>query len=98
MEVKDYCSQMHSELTGWKAKVYDAIRKLDRMPAANKEKVAPHIDELHTIIDDITQRIEILNTECPVDWEPERVKIESKVSQLKAKWYQVWDEYGIAEY
>jgi predicted nuclease with TOPRIM domain len=98
MDVKDYCSQMQSELTGWKAKVYDAIRKTEKMPEGKKDNVAPHMGELHALIDDISHRIEILNTECPADWEPEKAEIESRVSQLKTKWSQVWDEYGIAEY
>ena len=98
MDVKDYCTAMHSELTGWKAKMYDMVRKLDKMPAGEKEEASPQVDVLHGIIDDITKRIEILNTECPVDWEPEKKEIEAKVNQLKSKWYEVWDEYGIAEY
>ena len=98
MDVKDYCSEMQSELTGWKAKVYDAIRKLNNMPDSNRQNVSPHIDELHAIIDDISQRLEILNTECPVDWEPEKNDIEGKINQLKSAWNKVWDEYGVAEY
>jgi predicted nuclease with TOPRIM domain len=98
MDVKDYCTTMHSELTGWKAKMYDIVRKMDNMPAGEKEKAAPRVAELHGIIDDITERIAILKTECPTDWEPERKAIESRVNQLKSKWYEVWDEYGIAEY
>ena len=31
MELKDYCAGLQCELTGWKAKVYDVVRKFDRL-------------------------------------------------------------------
>ncbi len=30
MDVKDYCSNVDMELTVWKAKIFDAIRKADK--------------------------------------------------------------------
>ena len=31
MEVKDYCSNVDMELTLWKAKIFDVIRKADQL-------------------------------------------------------------------
>jgi hypothetical protein len=98
MDVKDYCSTMKSELTSWKAKVYEIIAKVNNMPAGDRDKASFHVNEFHALIDDISRRIEILNAECPADWEPEKAIIEDKLSQLKSKWSQAWDQYGVAEY
>ena len=40
MDVKSYCGSLAIELTGWKAKVYDITRKLDKMSSGDKEKAA----------------------------------------------------------
>ena len=39
MDVKDFCSAMESEMTSWKAKLYDAMRKIDQLGTAEKEKM-----------------------------------------------------------
>ncbi len=31
MDVKDYCHSMEIELNGWKAKMYNMIRKVDKL-------------------------------------------------------------------
>jgi len=49
IEVKGYCSNVDMELTVWKAKIFDAIRKADQLGSADPEKVLPNIqDLLHT--------------------------------------------------
>ena len=35
MDVKDFCSAMESEMTAWKAKMYDAMRKIDKLGSAD---------------------------------------------------------------
>ncbi|HEY9246064.1 MAG TPA: hypothetical protein VIO11_04380 [Candidatus Methanoperedens sp.] len=91
MEVKDYCSNLTIELLGWKAKVYDVVRKLDKMSTGDKEKVAPEVNELHIILDELGDRIEKLKKECPTSWAPERTEIENKVGYLRTKLDKVWD-------
>ncbi len=91
MEVKDYCSNLTIELAGWKAKVYDVVRKLDKMSTGDKEKVAPEVNELHIILDELGDRIEKLKNECPTSCAPERTEIENKVGYLRTKLDKVWD-------
>ena len=45
MDIKDYCSGVQSELTGWKAKIYDVVRRLDKMSTGDKIKVVPHVND-----------------------------------------------------
>lgn len=85
MEVKDYCDNLTVELTNWKAKVYDVVRKLDKMSTGDKEKVVPEVNELHIILEELDERIERLTKECPTSWEPDRTEIENKVGYLRTK-------------
>jgi hypothetical protein len=41
MDVKSYCDTVGVELTGWKAKLYDVIRRTEKMAGNDKENVAP---------------------------------------------------------
>ena len=90
MDVKDYCSGLQSELTGWKAKIYDAVRKMDKMPSGDKEKIFPHVNELHMIVEELTDRIDRLNRECPTEWGPDKTELDTKIIGLKTKFEELW--------
>ena len=45
MDVKSYCESIGSELTGWKAKLYDVIRRSEKLPGTEKENVEPMVAE-----------------------------------------------------
>ncbi len=85
MDIKDYCDNMTTELTAWKAKVYDVVRKLDKISTGDKEKVVPEVNELHIILEELGDRIEKLKKECPTSWEPDRTEIENKAGYLRTK-------------
>jgi len=89
MEVQSYCDSLSIELTGWKAKIYDVVRELDKVSTGDKQKVAPMVNELHMVIEEITDRIDKLKKECPTQWEPEKTELEGKFSHLKKKWEEV---------
>lgn len=95
MDVNSYCDNMAVELTGWKAKVYDTVRKLDKMSSGDKEKVVPEVNELHMIIEELDDRIERLKKECPVEWEPDKIELERKTTQLKTIWGNVVEKIPI---
>jgi predicted nuclease with TOPRIM domain len=90
MELKDYCSNVSAELVGWKAKVYDIVRKLDKLSSGDKAKVADQVRDLHILIEEIENRIDRLNKECPIEWSPDRIEIEQKIHTIKSKWNEVW--------
>ena len=97
MDVKDYCSGLQSELTGWKAKIYDVVRRLDKMSSGDKAKAVPHVNELHMILEELSDRIERLNRECPSQWEPDKIEIEGKFSGLKTKFEAAWQNVSGGE-
>ena len=92
MDVKDYCSGLQCELTGWKAKIYDVIRRIDKMPSAEKEKAESNVNDLHKIIDAISEKMSWLNNECPLDYESHKKELDNKVVELKTKWEDVLED------
>ena len=98
MDAKSYCDSMEIELTGWKAKIYDAIRKTDKLSAGDKDKVEPMIQDLHAIMDELDERLELLEKECPADWTSQRKEIEEKMSKMDTAWKNVWGVMGETEY
>ena len=98
MDAKSYCDSVRIELTQWKAKLYDVIRKTESLPADQRTKVAPSVEELNAIVDDLNQRIEILTQECPVEWSGQKNEIDDKISRMNDKWKNVWGVMGEPEY
>jgi len=41
MDVKAYCDKLELQLIAWKAKIYDVIRVVDKLPDDEKQKVSP---------------------------------------------------------
>jgi len=86
MEVKDYCRSIEVELHGWKAKMYDMVRKVDKLRGSEKEKISSQVDALHQHISDMEHIIEQLQTECPVEFGPQKKQIEESTAGMKKKY------------
>ena len=86
MEVKDYCRSVEVELIGWKAKMYDMVRKIDRLRGSDAQNIQANIEELHKNISDMEHIIDHLRTECPLDYGPQKKEIDSASSNLKSKY------------
>ena len=83
MDATAYCDTLEAHLTGWKAKLYDAIRVVDRLPEKEKETVFASIRGLHSIVDQIDAEVEQLRTACPADWSPNRQNLVAKMAELQ---------------
>ncbi len=97
MEVKDYCKNMIVELTGWKAKMYDIVRKLDKLPSGEKEKYLPTLNELHIFIEELNERINNLEKACPTEWKADEEEIDRRTTALKSKMKEIWDPLHIGK-
>jgi hypothetical protein len=97
MKVQDYCKSVSSELNGWKAKMYDVVRKLDKMPTGEKEKLVPTVNELHMIIEGINDRIYNLEKSCPTEWKSDEEEISSRMKEVETKMKGVWDPLHIGK-
>jgi hypothetical protein len=86
MDTKDYCRSVEVELYGWKAKMYDMVRKVDKLRSTEKEKVVTRVEELHKYVSEMEHLIEQLQTECPVDFGPQKQQLEKTGEGLKKKY------------
>ncbi|SPF39871.1 conserved hypothetical protein [Syntrophobacter sp. SbD1] len=98
MDVQSYCDSLNIELAGWKAKVYDVVRKLDEVSSGDKQKVVPIVNELHMVLEELTDRIDRLKKECPTQWEPENIELEGKFSHSETQWEERWQDVSPAEF
>jgi len=86
MEIKDYCKSVDIELTMWKARLYDVISKMDRLPTGDKQRVYEQVNGLHMVMAELDDRIDKLRTECPTSWKPQKEDIRAKLSTLNSKY------------
>jgi hypothetical protein len=94
MDVKDYCSNVDMELTLWKAKIFDVIRKADQLGSADLEKILPNIQDLKMVVTEMEERTHQLRTECPLEWKPMRDEIEGVKGNLTNTYDEVIDYIG----
>ena len=86
MDAKDYCRSVEVELYGWKAKMYDMVRKVEKLRSSEREKVAAKVEDLHKHISEMERLIEQLQTECPVDFGPQKKQLEATGEGMKKKY------------
>jgi hypothetical protein len=94
MDVASYCDTLEKQLNGWKAKIYDVIKIVDRLPSNEKDSTAPSVGSLHGIVDEINAELEQLRTACPADWSPNRQVIDEKMSELQQTLKQLSEKVG----
>ncbi|MGD9054865.1 MAG: hypothetical protein PVJ41_00995 [Desulfobacterales bacterium] len=92
MDATAYCDTLEEHLTGWKAKLYDVIRVVDRLP--EKETVFSSIRGLHAIVDQIDAEVEQLRTACPADWSSNRQNLDSKMVELQRSLKNLSEDVG----
>ena len=96
MDVQDYCKGMETEMTAWKAKLYDVMRKVDKLGSAEREKILPNIEDLHMLLEEMSDRVEKLKTECPSDWSPRKHEIEEGSIDMRGKYDETMEYIGKA--
>ncbi len=84
------------EMATWKAKMYDAMPKVDKLGTAERENILPNIEDLHMILEEMQGRVEQLKTECPSDWSPVKKEIESGTVDMRGKYEETMDLIGKA--
>ena len=94
MEVSAYCDKLETQLTGWKAKIYDVIRIVDQLPANEMEAAFSSIRGLHGMVAEIDSELEQLKIACPADWAPNRKIIDDRMSELRATLKKLSEKVG----
>lgn len=93
MELQDYCRNVHIELSSWKAKIYEIVRKVDKLSSGDKAKIGNEVNDLHIIVEELSDRLSQLERECPTEWSPVRTEIQNKLQALGYKWEEAWKAY-----
>ncbi len=88
--VQSYCDNVVTELSVWKAKAYDVVRRFDKLSSGEKGKVADQINDLHVYIEELENRIARLRTECPTDWKADQIEMENAFGHLKGKFNDIY--------
>ena len=96
MDALDFCKGIEMELTAWKAKVYDAIRKIETLSSGDREKVLPNIQDINMIVTELEDKIESLKTECPADWSPQKKEIDDAHVDMRSKYEETMEIIGKA--
>ncbi len=86
MHVRDYCDNVSAELIGWKVKMYDVMRKLEKVPSGDKDKVQPYLNDIHMILESLDDRIAQLRTECPTEWDPQKKEVDEVLGKIQVRW------------
>ena len=98
MDVNSYCDNLTIELTGWKAKIYDIVRKMDKLPSGDKGKIMGQVNDLHMLVEELDDRIERLRNQCPADWAPEKIELESKLTRISNICEDCWKDISADTY
>ncbi len=93
-DVTTYCDSLVAELSVWKAKAYDVVRRLDKLSSGDKSKFADQVNDLHIYIEELENRIGRLRTECPTDWKADAIEMETKFGHLKGRFNDLYANFS----
>jgi hypothetical protein len=96
MNVNDYCKNVEQELTVWKARLYDANRKIETLPSNVKQQILGHMGGLQMIVADMEERIQKLSNECPTEWSPVKKEIDKGHVDMRSKYEETMNLIGKA--
>ncbi len=83
MELNNYCDNVAIELSNWRDRFDEIVKKIDMAERGSKSKIIYYLNDLHIVRKELGDRIKRLKTECPTSWEPDR--IESPFARLNAR-------------
>jgi len=95
MDVNSFCGMMQAEITSLKARVYDIMQAVEKIEDKKKKTLAPQIEDLHALIEHLSEMNNKLEKACPLDWSREKKEIEAKKAELLEK-IDIWDSEHIA--
>ncbi len=67
MDIKEYCSEMGETFAGWKDDLCDMMSAVDAFPENEKAALRTQISILHDLVEDMTEKMDRLQRECPLD-------------------------------
>ena len=96
MDVNDYCKGVEQELTAWKAKLYDANQKLNKLSGYERDKILDNLGDLNIIVTEMEDRIDQLRNECPTEWSPVKAEMDDAHVNMRSKYEETMELIGKA--
>jgi len=97
MDVNSYCENLSKELGGWKKKVEDIVGRVDKLSSGEKGAVLNQVNDLHALVEELEDRIERLKNECPSEWSPEKIELDSKLTRITNICDDCWEKVSGAD-
>ena len=72
------------------------MRKIDKLGTAEKEKMLMNIQDLNMLMDDMSNWVEQLRTECPSDWRPIKKEVAQGSIDMCGKYEETMEYIGKA--
>jgi hypothetical protein len=86
MNSNGYGRGMETELTTWKSKIYNFIRKIALRESKEREKVLLNNQDQNMNISEMSSRIEHLNNERPTEWASRMKNIDNSTTDMRGKY------------
>ena len=86
MDTKDYCHSLETELNAWKAKMYNMVRKVNKLQSTEQDKITSSVKALHSQIEDMERIIDQLRTECPIDFSPQKKEVDETSEEMRTRY------------
>ena len=67
------------------------------LPSGDKEKVVSQVNDLHALIEELDDRIGRLKNQCPTDWSPDKIELESRLTKISNVCEECWANISGAE-
>lgn len=97
MDLNSYCDNLTQELAGWKNKMETIVARVDKLPSGDKGKVLDQVNDLHVLVEEMEDRISRLKAECPEEWSPDKIELESKLTRISDICEECWERVSGAE-
>jgi hypothetical protein len=93
-DVDSYCNNVVTELSVWKAKIYDVVRRVDKLSSGDKAKFGDQVNDLHILVEELENRMSRLRSECPTDWKADQAEMETKFGHLKGRMNDIYANFS----
>ncbi|MFP4476797.1 MAG: hypothetical protein ACLFOY_14660 [Desulfatibacillaceae bacterium] len=96
MDANEYCTQVHRQLTGLKAGLYDVMQRVDSLPTDERNQFQNQVDTLKKLTSELDDGLEQLRTACPADWSPNKKEMDARLKELRSTLETIGQKTGVS--
>jgi len=67
MATKDFCTSLRLELSAWRDSLDEVLKSFEQVHGPEKARILGNVEDLHMVIEELTERIEQLKITCSID-------------------------------